>query len=408
MARKRITDRVVVVCLGLLLATTVHAEDSNFVKFFYRVGVWLDNYSLRNLDTSYITLPDYSWRIALTNSEVGIFSDYAAQTNSEIGRVQLVSTTTPSVDLGFHIGLRTIGFGYSWDVLHAYASKLNFGFGGKQWGVELNRQTSSNIKSSIAFPDYNISPIPITEGDVWVTNTNLSAWFALNAYHYSHNAAIKQTYIQKRTAGSLLLNLSYLNTDVSFGHNPEMEGALPIVFNNVYKIVTHQVAVGLGYGINYTPNHGKVLIHASATAQAVFYSVNYVSYEPPDSLKGFAYPSYEIRPTSPIHFTGTMRLAVSWEINKWVHLNARVQGDNIRFKANANSGMVSMSNWNWQTSLAVGVRLGVGQERKRSALGLIEPAPQPERPAADDEQASEKKSFVLPQWLTDYFFSPIP
>ncbi len=397
-----------ILCLCLLMATGSYAEDGKFMKFMYRVGVWLDDYSLKGLDTSYIALPEFPWRIALTNSEVGIHSTFAVKNNSDaIGRITLQSVTTPSIDLGFHVGLRTLGFGYSWDVMHAYARKLNLSMGGKQWGVELMRQTSTNLHSVLSFPDLKINNfIDLGKKDVWITNTNLTAWYVFNGRHYSHNAAIKQAYIQRKTAGSLLINLSYLNTDISFGHDPEFDGITPVILENVHEMVTHQVAVGAGYGINYTPNHGKVLLHASAAVQAVFYSINYISYSAPDSLKGFAYPSYTIRPTTPIHFTGTMRAAVSWEINKWVHLSARAQVDNIRFKAHTTTGLADLNNWNWQTNLAVAVRLGVGKDRINRALG-IEPAPAAPLPEKESEQTdSKKKLFTMPQWVTDYFFSP--
>lgn len=45
-------------------------------------------------------------------------------------------------------------------------------------------------------------------------NTSLTAWYALNASHYSHNAAIKQSHIQKRTASSLLLSLGFLASEM--------------------------------------------------------------------------------------------------------------------------------------------------------------------------------------------------
>ena len=382
-----------ILCLCLLMATGSYAEDGKFMKFMYRVGVWLDDYSLKGLDTSYIALPEFPWRIALTNSEVGIHSTFAVKNNSDnIGRIMLQSVTTPSIDLGFHIGLRTLGFGYSWDVMHAYARKLNLSMGGKQWGVELMRQTSTNLHSVLSFPDLKVNNfIDLGKKDVWITNTNLTAWYVFNGRHYSHNAAIKQAYIQRKTAGSLLINLSYLNTDISFGQDPEFDGITPVILENVHEMVTHQVAVGAGYGINYTPNHGKVLLHASAAVQAVFYSINYISYSAPDSLKGFAYPSYTIRPTTPIHFTGTMRAAVSWEINKWVHTT---------------TGLADLNNWNWQANLAVAVRLGVGKDRINRALG-IEPAPAAPLPEKESEQTdSKQKLFTMPQWVTDYFFSP--
>lgn len=402
--------RLCIVCLCLLVAGGLRAEEGEFMKFMYRVGLWLDDLALKGLDTAYVTIPEFTWRVALTNSEVGIHSTFIAENAiTEIGRVQLESVTTPSLDLGFNIGLRTFGFGYSWDALHAYAQKLNLSMGGKSWGVEFSRQKSTNINASFRDPSgEDPEPIPLGKvGDVWITNMNVSAWYAFNAHHYSHYAAVKQSYIQRRTAGSLLINLSYLNTDLSLGNDTSLLGLVPFVLGGVRELVTHQVAAGAGYGINYTPNRGKFLLHASAMAQVVFYTVNYISYDAPDEKFDFAYPSYTIRPTKPVHFTGTMRLAMSWEINKWVHLGANAQVNNIRFQAKAKEGLAELNNWNWQANLAVGVRLGVGRDRINRALG-IEPADntqQLEEKSHQPEQTDGKKLFQLPQWVTDYFFS---
>lgn len=402
MSRKRF---LIVMCVALLAGNTLHAEESNFAMFFFRVGNWIDNISLKDIDTTYIGLPEFAWRVASNNSTMGIHS--ALDVNSEVSSsnelVSIVSTTTPSVDLGFHVALRSLGFGYSWDALNNYAQKYNITLGGKSWGVDFIRQKSGNFRTTVAFPGYNVPPEYYSSHDALITNTNLSVWYALNSRHYSHNAAVKQAYIQKRTAGSLLLSLTYMNTDISFGHDSAMSNILSYM-TDVQKMVTHQVAVGLGYGINYTPNNGKVLIHASATAQLVFYSINYIAYNVPDSLRGFAYPSYAIRPTTPVHLTGTMRAAVSYEINKWVHLHARAQVNNMRFKSVTDVGMVSLSNWTWQAHLAVAVRLGVSKERKNRALGIV-PMPRSELVPVEPH-AAEGKRFTLPLWLTDYFFSP--
>ena len=384
------------------------SNQPNKLAYLYCVGMeWLDNYCIKDIDTSYIGLPERNWRIAFTNSEIGIHSTYISQTpglSEYLGSITLRSVTTPSLDLGFHIGLRSFGFGYSWDALHAYSQKLNFSIGGKAWGIELLRQKSANINSFLTIdslkstpPPFNFDNYPLGEGKVMIINTNLTAWYALNSAHYSHNAAIKQAYIQKKTAGSLLLTLSYLNTDMAFNHDTTYKDVIPAILNKVEKMVTHQVAVGLGYGINYTPNDGKVLLHLSAVAQAVFYSINYVTYLDTVDTR-YAAPSYTIRPKNPVHFTGSIRAAVSWEINDWVHLSARGQVDNIRFRAEANKGLADMSNWNWQAHLAIGVRLGVEKKDSRRILELSDGYRKPVKQEPPDTR--------LPKWITEYFFSP--
>lgn len=370
------------------------------LAYLYSVGMdWLDKFCLKEVDTAYIGLPDNEWRIAFTNSEIGIHSNYTStmSDNPELGYISLLSTTTPSLDLGFQIGLRSVNFGYSWDALHAYSQKLNFSLGGKSWGVELLRQKSSNIHTHVELQKFKAFNFDLDDNSIHITNTNLTAWYALNSPHYSHNAATKQSYIQKKTAGSLLLSLSYLNTDMTLQKDTLLAMWL---LGNVQQMVTHQVAVGLGYGINYTPNNGKFLLHFAAYAQAVFYSINYVSYVDTLHHSNKVFPSYTIKPSSPVHITGNMRAAVSWEINKWVHLNARAQVDNIRFNAKTDNGKVDLSNWNWQVYLTIAARIGVGEKRRNKILDEVG-----EGQYIPFEHKAPSKT-KMPKWITGYFFSP--
>ena len=389
--------------LLLLLAVmplSGHAA-SKGLRFFYRLGERMDRYLLENVDTNYITLPEHSWSVAFTGSMIGINSYY--QTNlpgSSTSKLALLTHTTPSVDLGFNAGYRGFCGGYSWDVLNAYSHNFNLSLGSKSMGLDFRRQVSSNISGRVTDPDHPSSSLEMPDNLLRITNMNLTAWYALNSEHYSHYAAIKQSYIQKKSAGSLLLSLSYLYTDYSIrdtlklGDNP----LLSYIMDSITSVTMHQVAVGLGYGINYTPNKGKVVLHASATLQLVCYSLNQISLIIADSIRQQlpGEPRFNIRSHYPVHVTGNVRAAVSWEINRWVHMSLWAQGDHTRFQAREGEySNVIIRNWNWHVHLNVGVRFGAGKKRVREALANDPlPEPKPVRPTK------------LPKWITDYFYSP--
>ena len=183
--------------------------------FFYRMGNWVDNYLLRGIDTSYIGLPEHSWRVAYTNGMVGVNSNLTSFTeaqNNGVQTVTLLNKTTPSVDLGFYAGYRGFGFGYSWDAINAYAQRLSFSLGSKFIGIDFSIHTSTNIHTNLQFGDQQ--SWDFGKDKVIITNASLNLWYALNAAHYSHQAAVKQSYIQKKTAGSLLLHLAYMSSQV--------------------------------------------------------------------------------------------------------------------------------------------------------------------------------------------------
>ena len=176
---------------------------SKGLLFFYRTGRWVDNYLTRGIDTNYIALPEHSWRLAYTNAMVGVHSTMSSSflaiipgsSGPEEMTFSLLNRTTPSVDLGFYAGYRGFGFGYSWDAINAYAQRLSFSFGSKFIGIDFGIQTSTNITTSVALNGKKMWDLGKT--GVIITNASLNIWYALNAAHYSHQAAVKQSYIQK-------------------------------------------------------------------------------------------------------------------------------------------------------------------------------------------------------------------
>jgi hypothetical protein len=395
MSVRKITFLLLLIAFPLMGHAT-----SKGLKFFYRIGERIDRYLLQNVDTNYITLPEHSWRFAYTNSMVGINSYYGTLFPGTTQQIAIISRTTPSVDLGFYAGYRGLGFGYSWDVLHAYANNLSFSLGSKSLGIEFQRQVSTNISGKFIDPDAPKTALgELPSGLIWMRNANLTIWYALNSEHYSHNAAIKQSFIQKRSAGSLLLSLSYLYTDLTVQDTLTLAGipVLSLLMAGVKSAVTQQIAVGLGYGINYTPNKGKVILHAAANLQLVCYSINQISIAFDDSLKAYlpGEAMFDIKPQYPVHVTGNLRAAVSWEINRWVHLALWAQANNIRFQSRDKEiSYIRMRNWNWQVHLNIGVRLGAGKKRVREAL-IDDPIP-PSVPI---------RTSKLPKWITEYFYS---
>ena len=385
---------------------------SKGLLFFYRTGNWVDNYLRRGIDTSYVDLPEHSWRLALTTSTIGVNSTVTNNITTTAGNleVKLLNRTTPSMNLGFNAGFRGFGFGYSWDLLDAYAQQLNFSFGTKYIGLDFSIQTSTNISTSLALGDSIWKNI--TRNNVVITNANLNIWYAMNAKHYSHQAAVKQSYIQKKSAGSLLLHLSYMSSQIGLSDtlkisNDARNPLLPSLMSGMRSMTTRQVAVGLGYGINYTPNKGKFLLHASAAAMLVTYSINTISYYLPDSVLvdlPSGEPMYKLQSAYPVHFTGNVRLALSWEINEWIHMSAWAVGDHIRFrsKETVNGNTLALSNWDWKVQVTMGVRLGAGRDRVQRALLTSERVNE-----LRNERVNETpKKSRLPQWLTDYFWSP--
>lgn len=382
-----------------LLSANASERSNKAAAFFYHIGEWVDNFQLLGLDTNYITLPEHSWRVAMTNGEVGIFAKYTTWADA-VTPIELRSQTVPSFGIGFDASYRGYGGGLSWDVLNAHTTNWNLSFGSKFIGIEFIRNVSTNLTGQFYVNNTADPSLPtLNKGEMRITNTSLSAWYALNAVHYSHRAAIKQSYIQKRSAGSLLLSLAYMSSEMNVLDTTKYikDKDMSALLDGVTGMITRQVALGIGYGINYTPNHGKVLLHASANMQLVCYSINHVTYDLSDDVYLPGEPQFVLRSAYPVHVTGNMRAAVSWEINRWVHLSAWAQANNLCFRSKTGDlSQLSIDNWHWQAHLNIGVRFGAGKKRVREVL---------EEPAFVPATEKRQKTSKLPKWITDYFFS---
>ncbi len=187
---KRLTHIILfALLLGSAPSIATTTDSNKAAAGFYRIGEWVDKFHMRGLDTAYIGLPEFNWRVALTAGGTGIHATYTTWVDAATP-IALRSQTTPSLDLGFNVSFCGYGGGYSWDVLNAYTTNWNISFGSKVIGIEFLRNVSTNLTGQFVV-DGKVDPsMPaLNKGEFRISNTSLSAWYALNAAHYSHNAA---------------------------------------------------------------------------------------------------------------------------------------------------------------------------------------------------------------------------
>lgn len=106
-------------------------------------------------------------------------------------------------------------------------------------------------------------------GDVKLKIANVAAYYTFNHRYFSYPAAFTQSYIQRRSAGSLLAGVSYQGgsiktTDALMERSPNA----PRV-----SISVGHVGIGAGYGYNWVPGR-KWLLHLSLLPTFVVYNRN--------------------------------------------------------------------------------------------------------------------------------------
>ncbi len=110
-----------------------------------------------------------------------------------------------------------------------------------------------------------------------VKTFNANAYYCFNCRRFSYPAAFSQSYIQRRSAGSLLLAVAGQGQHSTLSWEQEMQLKM---FN---------IGIGAGYGYNYVPSQGW-LLHISALPTFIVYSKTSMSFGDDDVPLRYHFP----------------------------------------------------------------------------------------------------------------------
>ncbi len=347
-------------------------KTSDGMLFFYRMARIIESFLMKGIDSTYLGLYDHSWKLAFTNTETGIHSTMNLNDIWSYNRgirysEKIQINPAPSVGLGFAAAWHTIQFNYSWDVLYRRSSKLDLAILNRAWGIEFMRHVNTNVYGTLTDFSTN-NGYEIEKGDMEFATSFVSAYFIFNSERYSTYSALRQSYIQKKSAGSFYLQAQYLGS-----HMTANDTELIKKMNDLENIEIHQAAVSAGYGYNYTPNQGKFLLHVSAAPMAILFNRTILTYLweiPNDDGSTLYYRDNQIiNPKHWFYITGTARMAFSWNINEWCYLAGNAQFYNLRFDSEKNEDMrMKINTWEWNATITFGARFGFSRKKMAKVL----------------------------------------
>lgn len=256
---------VLLIFASLLLGVSAYAgSGSAFTRFF---DDW-DKWEISRLDTDYVALPSQWWRVgvlgALQNTNINV-SDYSMMYgmfgNADSDR---------KLKLGFQGAFRGWGASYSFD-LDGSDRFFNFLYFGNAFGVEFvdNRTHSLNGKVD-AFAwgldaDFgfvpNETPVKILKDDILHHCILVDGYFVFNSRKFSFPAAMDLSYLQKKSAGSVLLGAAFVYNDFAYLRNGEL-----FAMSGVENIKISEFTFGAGYGYNFAYRflqNNQFLVHFS-------------------------------------------------------------------------------------------------------------------------------------------------
>ena len=249
--------RVVPVLLVVMSCMALPLSGQNIFQRFD--SVLTVNYHKGNIDTTYITRPKEKWTIMARYN----LSGATIESEGIDGGLYFKSEMTADYKSTLSLGISYLGFSLNMalnpaKMMGKYKDyELNINSYGKRFGWDFIYQDAHNFTG---WHDHEgMERIDLPADMLSVKTLNLNAYYAFNSRHFSYPAAFSQNYIQRRSAGSILLALSGMGQHANLDWEQKME----------LKMINF--GIGAGYGYNYVPSKGW-LLHISALPTFLVYS----------------------------------------------------------------------------------------------------------------------------------------
>ena len=357
------------VTVDSLAADTMSKKELRAYKakmFFVNAADFADDWFMRGLDTNYVGLPKHRFKLAYSSDIGNIFTTIRCSGVPYYENLNIYMHSNFTPKMGFQVGYRNLNLGFQWNLYKGY-SNFKIGLNQSAFGIELLQR-----KTAYAHGFFDASAIEgrldLQPGEMNVNTLSLSGWFAINRRRFSMPAAIKQSYIQRHSAGSILIYASYSYWDINVVSEEICSRA-----GGLRELELYQAAVGIGYGYNYTPNHGKILLHISGGPMLAFLNKMVIT---GDSRLFLPNPNYnlifsqKINPEYPVYVTGQAKVAFVWNITDLFYFSLSAQGSNTRFlskdnvfKTDSKTALdynpeihMHLNAWDWNAVLYFGIR----------------------------------------------------
>ena len=326
-----------------------------------------DRFFMKNVDPNYLMLPQHRFRIAISGDWGSVYTSMKCNDIPYYENVNMSFGSNIAPKLGLVFSYRNTNIGYSVDLFRGY-SNFKFSILQNGFGIELFRRKTTFSGGGIESSGTG-GKLEVGSGDIATTTFFLSGYVALNRRKFSMPAAFNASFIQRKSAGSALIVADFIYSRMAL-----LSDALVSRTGGVNEMELYQIAIGAGYGYNYTPNKGKFLLHVSATPMLAILNRMIITGDDrmfmPDEAGYNLILSRKIKPEFPVYITGQAKVALVYNISPRFVLAFNTVVNNIRFKAKDKmiaTGSTStltdnpdirmrLMTWDWNAVLYFGVR----------------------------------------------------
>lgn len=227
---------------------------------------WVDSADIAGADTSYVRWPKQdliaSLNFKMINSLLYVqFDDDLSNVDQKYRGFATSEFQTP---ISLSLAYRGWGLSYTRSFEKYVDNEFSFSTCGQKYGAELRyqytRSYTGTLESNLdSQNDIEIQPEDISQ-EVYYANF----YYVFNSKRFSLPAALLQTVVQRRSAGSWLAAINFQRSILSFQELP---------FN---KVTSTKLSLGGGYAYNWSFANEHCLIHTSFMPMVNIYNHNSV------------------------------------------------------------------------------------------------------------------------------------
>ncbi len=304
--------------------------------------------SYAKLDSNYIGRYPYRWDARLFYTSTGL------HLHNE-GEDAYMLSTGMNHRVGFGLNYRGLGFSYSF----AVGKKLNFNLGidsyGKHFCIEYALRFTGGLQGWTGTP---AGQIPNLE-NLYLGESRMNLFWSFNP-RFSYAAAMKQSKIQRRSAGSFIASISWSVWDVL---NFSDEEEIPLIVHDpigslIYNLLSsnllyNRVSIGGGYGYNLVLGHQHWLLHGSLVPMWTVYEATLTFQD--GERKYYPYPNGYIALSATARAGVYYRWGERWSLGLSGVINQMVSRNHFSSKAEDFRGF---NGHDWQIRLSLAFRFG--------------------------------------------------
>ena len=252
----------------ILMAGTNAFPQSKFKKLYLRAdSILRERYEKVTYDTQYICRPDRRLLIRVRGNLSGNAIRYKNVQDGNDSHAHISTDPRGTISLGASY----MGIAASYSINPAKISgknsdyELNISASSNRYILDINYQRSNTLSGDITTKNGNYH---IDKDYLSMKMLNITGCYIFNHRRFSYPAAFSQSYFQRRSAGSWMAGISFMEGSINTSEDAPAE-------SHNLQIKVRNIALGGGYGYNFV--HQKWLFHLSAMPTIIVYNYNNIT-----------------------------------------------------------------------------------------------------------------------------------